>query len=441
MKKIILLILPLLLFISFSNASHIVGGDISVAWVGPGQNDFQIKVRILRSCAAASAGMPTTATVRVHDLVTYALTQQFSITNPTITPNLPFGDPCWTPAGLCVDLGEFVQNVTIPNNPNGYFLEYQICCRNAGITNLANPSSEGMTFYCEIPDPGNIATLANSSPDMGPIPLDAYLCVNTSKNFQFNVTDADGDSLVYSLVTPIDDGPANPAPAFPYNDVTWAAGYSLANIVGGTSPMVIDQNTGVMTAAPSLIGTFAFGVRVEEYRNGVKIGETRRDAQYESLNCPVVGTIVNTVTISGDTMTAVQDSVFYQWLDCNNGYAIIPGATNQSFVPSVSGNYAVQVSNCAYTDTSICASLFLTGINEETSSSFTFAPNPVKDILTIKTINYQFDQIIIIDVMGKTIKTYTSEVKSIDVSSLSKGLYFLQVYSKEGITNNRFIKE
>lgn len=290
-----------------TKASHIVGGDLTVKWIGPTKNDFQIQLRVFRSCQSGSAGMPTTGTVRVHDLVTYAQTTSFNLTSPAITLNLPFGDDCFTPTGLCVDLGVFTQNVTLPDNPNGYFLEYQICCRNAGITNLANPTGSAMTFYCEIPDPGNAATLNNSNPDMGDYPMDAYFCVGTSKNFSFNVTDVDGDSLHFSLVTPLDQqATPTPPPAFPYPDVVWASVpniYSLADMVGGLPPMTINSATGVMTAAPNLIGTYVFGVKVEEFRNGVKIGETRRDAQYEALNC--------TVDIPPSDLTGIQDSTLY----------------------------------------------------------------------------------------------------------------------------------
>jgi gliding motility-associated-like protein len=305
MKKIILFIAAIFMMVSFSKASHIVGGDITVKWVGPSQNDFQIQVTLFRSCQSGSAAMPSDVTVGLYDLSTYVSMNSFSGFTRVVTPNLPFGDACFTPTGLCVDQGIFTKNVTIANNTNGYFLSYDICCRNSGITNLASPTSDGMTFYCEIPDPGNTNTLNNSNPTWGIYPLDAYLCVNSPKMFQFAVTDVDGDSLVYSLVEPLDDNTGtNPPPAFPYNPIGWAAGYGLTNMVGGASPMVINQNTGMITAAPGLIGTYVFGVRVEEFRNGVKIGETRRDAQYEGLNCTSGNPpfFLNTVPVMNQTI-------------------------------------------------------------------------------------------------------------------------------------------
>jgi uncharacterized delta-60 repeat protein len=53
-------------------------------------------------------------------------------------------------------------------------------------------------------------------------------------------------------------------------------------------------------------------------------------------------TPVNTVTISSNTITADQNGATYKWLDCNNGNALISGATAQSYTVSASGNYAVQ---------------------------------------------------------------------------------------------------
>ena len=73
-------------------------------------------------------------------------------------------------------------------------------------TNLATPTSDGITIFAIIPDPG---LGQNSTPDFGNYPSDAYFCVNNIKQFTFPVTDPDGDSLVYSLVAPLDEAPAS----------------------------------------------------------------------------------------------------------------------------------------------------------------------------------------------------------------------------------------
>ena len=306
MKILRILMCCFMLTSTFSlKASHIAGGDIRVVWVGPTKNDFQVKVRILRFCGSGSlAPLPASINVGMYDLVTNGLINSLTITNPVITTNLPFGDACFTPQGLCIDEGIYTQNVTIPDNPNGYYLSYQVFARNGGILNLFDSVNQGMTFYCEVPDPGNLQALNNSNPDFGAYPLDAFLCINNVKNFNFNVSDPDGDSLAYSLITPLNNTVGNGliSPG-PYNPVPWAAGFSLANIVGGTPPMTINPQTGVISAAPALIGAYVFAVRVEEFRNGVKLGETRIDAQYEGFNCTVDSPplFANSIS-SGDTL-------------------------------------------------------------------------------------------------------------------------------------------
>ena len=103
-------------------------------------------------------------------------------------------------------------------------------------------------------------------------------CVNNTKFFTWPVTDPDGDSLVFSLVPPLDDGTntnnGNSAPGVELilfiHTCNYAPGYNQFNAIGGSPQMSINSVTGEITACPSIFGYFAFAVRVEEFRNGVK---------------------------------------------------------------------------------------------------------------------------------------------------------------------------
>jgi hypothetical protein len=68
----------------------------------------------------------------------------------------------------------------------------------------------------------------------------------------------------------------------------------------------------------------------------------------------LINDVDNTVFVNGNTLTANQTGATYQWIDCNNNNTHIAGATNQSFIPSVSGNYAVVISANSCTETSVC---------------------------------------------------------------------------------------
>jgi hypothetical protein len=62
-----------------------------------------------------------------------------------------------------------------------------------------------------------------------------------------------------------------------------------------------------------------------------------------------------TVTNSSPVLTANSTGAGYQWLDCDNNYAIISGENGQSFTASATGNYAVEITkNGCEKDTSAC---------------------------------------------------------------------------------------
>src|SRR6185436_13911546 len=102
------------------------------------------------------------------------------------------------------------------------------------------------------------------------------MCTNNVNVQDFSCTDADGDSLVYSLITPLNGHTSNldptgtcPDPG-PYPSVIFQAPYSAANMIGGSPPMSINPQTGIITAAPNTAGVYVFSVRVEQYRRSDK---------------------------------------------------------------------------------------------------------------------------------------------------------------------------
>lgn len=86
--------------------------------------------------------------------------------------------------------------------------------------------------------------------------------------------------------------------------------------------------------------------------------------------------IIATTQLNGATITANPSGAIYQWLDCDNLYAPIPGATAQSYVAPLTGSYAVVVSQGACTDTSACEPVIVLGIEEPMDSGNWISPNP-----------------------------------------------------------------
>jgi gliding motility-associated-like protein len=325
-------------FISIQTfATHIVGGDITLKSLG--SNNYEVTLRFYRDCSPGTAAYDNPITLGVYDKVTNAESFQFNL--PLIsTQILVLGDSCFTPVGLCVEEGIYKDTITLANNPNGYYLSWQRCCRNNIIQNIVLPGDAGMVFYVEFPNPA----ITNSSPVFGSYP-NAYMCVSQTNTQNFSATDADGDSLTYSLITPLNGNASSVTPiptpsAGPYSSITWQPPYSAADMIGGVPVMAIDPVTGILTAKPSTLGIFVFAVVVEEFRAGVKIGEVRRDIQYQVINCntnqaPVFSqpTIATYTIVAGDSLCipVAASDINSDWVGLSASSELFTNPNTQAF--------------------------------------------------------------------------------------------------------------
>ncbi len=90
-----------------------------------------------------------------------------------------------------------------------------------------------------------------------------------------------------------------------------------------------------------------------------------------------INTVDTSITNDSPTLTANATGASYQWLDCNNGNAPIPGETNQSFTATTSGSYAVEITQNGCTDTSSCTTVILLGLLENSfGGALRIHPNP-----------------------------------------------------------------
>ncbi len=349
MKRLFTL-LAAMLFVAFtSNATHIVGGEFNVRWTSG--TTFHVTLNFYRDCASGNADFDDPITVGIYDKVTNVNQQCFSMSLTSRTV-LSLGDACYKPS-VCVERGVYEANVNIPSNANGYYMTYNRCCRNNIITNIQNPGGTGEAWYVEIPDPA----LHNSTPVFGGYPK-GYFCTNNINVQDFSATDPDGDSLVYSLITPLAGHTSSsnsigscPDPA-PYPFVTWAAGYSAANMVGGNPAMSITSQNGILTAKPAVIGTFVFCVRVEQYNRTTKqkLGEIRRDIQYSSLACTVAAAYPDTIVCPNTPVPLhASGGTSYSWSPATGLSSTT--SPNPTATVSVTTTYTVSVTSGTCTST------------------------------------------------------------------------------------------
>lgn len=150
------------------------------------------------------------------------------------------------------------------------------------------------------------------------------------------------------------------------------------------------------------------------------------------------------ITISEKTLTVAQENAVYQWLDCNNAYAEIEGATKQSFTATQNGSYAVKVTQNGCTETSACYSVTTVGILENTfSGDITVYPNPTKGIVKIDLGETLPEFVVsIIDVSGQLIRqSIYKNTKMFELNlNVQSGIYFLTIDSGNNKATVRIIK-
>ncbi len=239
----------------------------------------------------------------------------------------------------------------------GYYIAYQTRNRNGGINNLINPLQTAFTFYMEFPPLTTTGKyIHNSSPQFLPVNGE-YLCLNEPFTYAFGGTDPDGDELRYSMITPLNQANNNAIAAGPYPNVSFASGYSATNAIPGSPALNINPQTGQLSVTASEVGLFVFAIRVDEYRNGRKIGEVRRDFQLLVVDCPpaqapdpaaqikdLPTTATKTTLCPGESATLLSTTNpdwNYQW---QRDGVNLPDATNSTLVVREQGEYTVRVS-------------------------------------------------------------------------------------------------
>lgn len=142
-----------------------------------------------------------------------------------------------------------------------------------------------------------------------------------------------------------------------------------------------------------------------------------------------------TTTLNGLNISANNTNASYQWLDCNNNYAMINGEISQIFTPINNGNYAIQLTENGCVDTSACVSITTVGIMDNNfESSVKLFPNPTNGSFSIDLGMVQESiEISVTDISGKLIqsKTFNSTQLLNLLLDEPAGIYFVDVRSNE----------
>lgn len=192
----------------------------------------------------------------------------------------------------------YIDTITFPNNGT-YDMWFEDCCRNGAILNCAAPLAESFHLNNVL-----LADPTNSSPVFLNPPI-TLAQLNVPFNYNPMPFDADGDSIVWSVDTPLTAASATYGP--------YIQGW-VAPAADPLSPFTMNPATGEVSFLPNTQGYFVASFLVSEYRGGVKIGEIRRDMQIIVVpsfnNPPIVNAISNSSPYSGKNYTITPGTNF-----------------------------------------------------------------------------------------------------------------------------------
>jgi gliding motility-associated-like protein len=279
----------IVMFIQSQNeafASHAQSADITYQCLGG--NQYRISLSFYRDCAGVAA--PTSVTINISSA---SCGQNLVLTLNQITgTGIEVSPICTSMSTQCtggsypgVQEYKYAGLITLPMQCSDWTFSFSLCCRNASINTISNPSGENIYIEAVL---NNLDFPCNSSPAFSNPPI-PFVCIGQSYCFNNGSVDADRDSLSYTLITPRTSATTT---------VTYVSPYSSSQPLLSSPAVSFNNSTGDMCMFPTQIEVTVFAILVKEWRNGIMIGSVMRDIQLRTINCtnnnPYVNGINNT---------------------------------------------------------------------------------------------------------------------------------------------------
>ena len=273
-SKNIVFFLIVFISISFSSdtlASHAAGMDISYECISQGSSSdtYKVTLKFYRDCE----GIPAPSSLQLDfssscGSNTINLNQVGSSID--INPNCT--SYCNGGSGFGIEQYTYEGIITLAHCSN-WVLSVCEAARNAAINTINNPGNQDLCVEATI----NNTTYCNNSPTFTQYPT-PFVCAGNLYCYNNGAIELDGDSLVYSLITPLNSNNGG--------TVNFIAPYSSINPVGGGSSF--DPITGNLCVTPTSVLSGILAIKVSEYRNGILIGSIIRDIQINVFNCGAI---------------------------------------------------------------------------------------------------------------------------------------------------------
>ncbi|MFT5249800.1 MAG: hypothetical protein ACI93P_001532, partial [bacterium] len=241
------------------------------------------------------------------------------------------------------------------------------------------------------------------------INLSAEFVATLSGDYRFNAVILEDEVGPFSQANYYSGGGAGPLVS-PISGFDWAAATDPVNVIfDHVARAILGGFEGTANSIPSAIT--AGSIHTFNYTHSLPATENENKVH-------VVGMVIDNV--SGEILNAVSVALSgftpASW-DCVNNACIDPGTGLGQ-----------------YSSLGACDALCnVTVISENAELEINIYPNPVKDVLTIDGI---YNSVNIYDVFGKLVLTSQTQ-KTIDVSTLSNGIYMLEINTDQAVKTKK----
>ena len=352
-------------------------------------------------------------------------------------------------------------NLTINNSTTG--TDIQTACDSYtwidGITYTASTSSPTFTLTnaagCDSVVTLNLTINNSNTGTDTQTACDSYTWIDgitytaSTSSPTFTLTNAAGCDSVITLSLTINNSSASSSAVTACDSYTWlqnnvtyttSGAYTdtIANTVGCDSVITLNLTINNSSASSSAVTACDNYTWLQNNVTYTASG-AYTDTIANTVGCDSVISLQLTIDTVDLSITNINDSLVsndanattYQWVNCDSNNAIISGATNQGYQPTMSGNYAVILTKGACTDTSACENVIISNTTEsKLNANFSLYPNPTRGTVYLELSNnlergsiiqiYTLTGQLVIEVQIQHKKTL------IDISQLERSVYFFK---------------